>query len=232
MSLTQAPNNSLTGYDKELMGYLYDHFQFIMSLSLKEQFDVLIDRFEWLLHEPTMFLVDRILYQDPTRNPYLMGNYAPVQHENEPYWIQQSHIVGRVPRDISGVYLRNGPNPKFIPSNGRQHWFDGDSMIHAIRIKNGKIQYMNKWAMTDKLQLEMKKNKPLTIRTGEFTQGPLSLYKAMLLKLYQAIGYYPQIEKFKEGPANTAFVTHANKTYALEEMSFPFEIEIPNDSHA
>ena len=70
-----------------------------------------------------------------------MGNYvnAPVHHENEPYEIQLSDIKGKVPRDISGVYLRNGPNPKFIPSNGRQHWFDGDSMIHAIRIKNGKL---------------------------------------------------------------------------------------------
>lgn len=155
-----------------------------MSLSLKEQFDVLIDRFEWLLHEPTMFLIDRILYQDPTRNPYLMGNYAPVQEENEPYLISNEHITGRVPRDITGVYLRNGPNPKYIPSNGRQHWFDGDSMIHAIRIKNGKIHYMNKWALTDKLKEEIKSNKPLTIRTGEFNHGLISLYKAMLLKFY------------------------------------------------
>lgn len=188
-----------------------------MSLSLKEQFDVLIDRFEWLLHEPTMFLIDRILYQDPTRNPYLMGNYAPVEEENEAYYIKASDIVGRIPRDISGVYLRNGPNPKFIPSNGRQHWFDGDSMIHAIRIKYGKLQYLNKYAMTDKLTEELKNNKPITIRTGEFNHGILSLYKAMLMKFYQAVGYHPKIDKFKEGPANTAFITHANKTYALEE---------------
>ena len=59
---SQAPNKSLTGYDKDLMEYLGDHYMFIMSLSLKEQIDVLMDRFEWLLHEPTMFLVDRILY--------------------------------------------------------------------------------------------------------------------------------------------------------------------------
>jgi hypothetical protein len=86
--------------------------------------------------------------------------------------------------------------------------------------------------MTDKLKYEMKSNKPLTIRTGEFNHGPISLYKAMLMKLYQKIGYHPEIEKFKEGPANTAFVTHANKTYALEEMSFPFEIKIPTDKHS
>lgn len=48
-----------------------------------------------------------------------MGNYAPVKDENEPYEISKENIIGHVPKDISGVYLRNGPNPKFIPSNGR-----------------------------------------------------------------------------------------------------------------
>jgi carotenoid cleavage dioxygenase-like enzyme len=46
-------------------------------------------------------------------------------------------VEGAVPTDINGVYLRNGPNPKFMPSTNRNHWFDGDSMIHAFRIKNG-----------------------------------------------------------------------------------------------
>jgi carotenoid cleavage dioxygenase len=82
-----------------------------------------------------------------------------------------------VPRDIAGVYLRNGPNPKFIPQNGRQHWFDGDSMIHAIRIKEGKLQYSNKYTMTDKLNEEMKLERPLVLRYGEFSQGLLSLFK-------------------------------------------------------
>ena len=65
-------------YDEQLREYFFEHFQYFYSLSLKEQFDILADRFEWILHEPTMFLIDRILYQDPSRNPYLMGNYAPV----------------------------------------------------------------------------------------------------------------------------------------------------------
>ena len=72
-------------YDKQLKEYFHEHYQYFFSLDLKDQFDILADRFEWILHEPTMFLVDRVLYQDPSRNPYLMGNYAPVHHENEPY---------------------------------------------------------------------------------------------------------------------------------------------------
>ena len=54
-------------------------------------------------------------------------------------------MEGSVPKDINGVYLRNGPNAKMTPSNGRYHWFDGDSMIHAFRIKDGRIFYCNKY---------------------------------------------------------------------------------------
>lgn len=158
-------------YDKQLKEYLFEHFQYFFSLSMKQQFDILSDRFEWILHEPTMFLVDRALYQDPARNPYLLGNFAPVHDENEAYIIDNNSIRGIVPKDISGVYLRNGPNPKFIPSNGRQHWFDGDSMIHAIRIKNGELQYSNKYTMTDKLKEELKHNKPIVMRVGELQSG-------------------------------------------------------------
>ena len=45
---------------------------------------------------------------------------------------------GKVPNDINGVYLRNGPNALYEAGNGRGHFFDGDAMIHALRIKDGK----------------------------------------------------------------------------------------------
>ena len=140
-------------YDIELAEYYRDQYQYLTSLSLKEQLEILVDRFEWFLHEPTILLLDRILYKDPTRNPYMMGNFAPVESENDAYLL--TDITGKVPTDINGVYLRNGPNPLYIPSNGLQHWFDGDSMVHAIRIKDGTLQYCNKYTLTDKLIREM-----------------------------------------------------------------------------
>ena len=42
---------------------------------------------------------------------------------------------GAVPKDINGVFLRNGPNPIYIPDHNRHFWFDGDGHIHGIRIK-------------------------------------------------------------------------------------------------
>lgn len=40
---------------------------------------------------------------------------------------------------LDGVYLRNGPNPAHEPLLGahRYHWFDGDGMVHWVRLKGG-----------------------------------------------------------------------------------------------
>jgi carotenoid cleavage dioxygenase-like enzyme len=40
-------------------------------------------------------------------------------------------------------------------------------MIHAIRIKDGRLKYSNKYTMTDRLTEEIKHQKPLTIRVNE-----------------------------------------------------------------
>lgn len=77
--------------------------------------------------------------------PALMGPFAPVQDESE--W-SDLEVIGAIPDDLSGVYLRNGPNPRFAPQ-GRYHPFDGDGMIHSAHFKNGKVTYRNRWVRTD-----------------------------------------------------------------------------------
>jgi carotenoid cleavage dioxygenase-like enzyme len=61
-----------------------------------------------------------------------------------------------VPNDMNGVYLRNGPNARYHADSGRGHFFDGDSMIHGIRIKSGKAYYCNQRTQTEKLIAELK----------------------------------------------------------------------------
>lgn len=90
-------------------------------------------------------------------NPYLMGNYAPVDTE---ITAADLEVIGEVPRDLDGMYVRNGPNPKYQPL-GRYHWFDGDGMLHAVRIKDGQVSYRNRFIRTEGYEREAHAGGPL-----------------------------------------------------------------------
>lgn len=78
-------------------------------------------------------------------NPYIAGPYAPVFDE---IVADDLEIIGEVPEDLQGVYVRNGPNPRF-GAQGRHHWFDGDGMLHALHFERGRVTYRNKYVRTD-----------------------------------------------------------------------------------
>jgi carotenoid cleavage dioxygenase-like enzyme len=46
-------------------------------------------------------------------NPYLSGEYAPVDTE---ITAEEMEIIGEVPTVLNGVYVRNGPNPRLQPT--------------------------------------------------------------------------------------------------------------------
>ena len=78
---------------------------------------------------------------------HLRGNYAPVQQEVTAFDLP---VKGAIPRDLRGLYLRNGPNPK---SGTSPHWFAGDGMVHGIRLENGRAAwYRNRWVRTRLLE--------------------------------------------------------------------------------
>jgi carotenoid cleavage dioxygenase len=85
------------------------------------------------------------LHITPNNNPFLTGLFAPVNRE---ITADELPVIGEIPNDLEGVYLRNGPNPLFEP-RGRYHWFDGDGMVHAVAFRDGKATYRNRWIRTD-----------------------------------------------------------------------------------
>lgn len=82
--------------------------------------------------------------------PYLSGPFAPVFEE---VTLENLDVIGVIPADLNGIYLRNGPNPRFAPP-GRYHAFDGDGMLHAAQFAQGKLTYRNRWVRTDAWQVE------------------------------------------------------------------------------
>ena len=83
-------------------------------------------------------------------NAYLLGPYAPIFEE---IVAEDLKVIGEIPKDIYGSYVRNGPNPKFEPK-GHYHWFDGDAMLHAVHLENGKATYRNRWVKTTNFKEE------------------------------------------------------------------------------
>ncbi|MFE2042722.1 carotenoid oxygenase family protein [Streptomyces sp. NPDC059477] len=75
--------------------------------------------------------------------PHLAGNFAPVTDE---VTLTELEVTGAVPPELTGWYLRNGPNPHEAAS---AHWFTGDGMVHGIRLDGGTARsYRNRWVRT------------------------------------------------------------------------------------
>jgi carotenoid cleavage dioxygenase len=64
-------------------------------------------------------------------SPYLDGNYEPAKTEITALDLK---VKGKIPEELNGRFLRNGPNPIEQPDLATHHWFLGDGMVHGIRL--------------------------------------------------------------------------------------------------
>ncbi len=76
--------------------------------------------------------------QPVSTNTYLSHNYGPVADEVTAFDLP---VVGELPAELSGRYLRNGPNPATEPDPSTHHWFTGDGMVHGIRLDQGRAEW-------------------------------------------------------------------------------------------
>lgn len=76
-------------------------------------------------------------------NPYLAGNFAPLPGETTAFDLPV--VQGALPEELSGRYLRIGPNP-VDPDPDTYHWFTGAGMVHGIRLDGGRAAwYRSRW---------------------------------------------------------------------------------------
>ena len=73
---------------------------------------------------------------------HLQGNWAPVKDELTEHDIE---VKGEIPKDLSGLFVRNGFNPV---SGYSDHWFFGNGMLHGIYLEDGKASYKNRYVKT------------------------------------------------------------------------------------
>lgn len=80
-------------------------------------------------------IIEPIFGELPVHNDWwLSGNYAPVEESEA----AQLEVIGALPVELNGTYVRNGPNPATGESS---HWFGGDGMLHAVRLEAGQAPW-------------------------------------------------------------------------------------------
>ena len=144
-------------------------------------------------------------------NPFLQGPYAPVHEEIS---ADDLKVVGKLPADLEGMLVRNGPNPQFPPKKN-YHWFEGDGMIHGVRLRDGKASYLNRWVRTAAWNEENKANDAIY-------SSILDPIDVTLLAKQLLAGKSPFPNR-----ANTALIWHHGKLLALWEAGAPHEIKLP-----
>jgi carotenoid cleavage dioxygenase len=78
---------------------------------------------------------------------YLVDNYGPVAEE---VTATDLEIVGELPKELNGRYLRNGPNPIGDVDMARHHWFMGEGMVHGVRLSEGRaLWYRNRYVRSE-----------------------------------------------------------------------------------
>ena len=90
-------------------------------------------------------------------HPYRTGAWRPQMTEHDAWDLD---VVGEIPSDLNGVYLRNTENPIF-DALVTYHPFDGDAMLHSISFEAGEARYSNRFVRTEGLAAELEAGEPL-----------------------------------------------------------------------
>jgi len=124
---------------------------------------------------------------------FLQGPFAPVTDEVTAFDLP---VTGRIPAELNGRYLRNGPNPLGLDDPG-YHWFVGAGMVHGVRLGGGRAEwYRNRWV----------RSRAVAEALGEpWPAGP--------------------VHNGDDFPANTHIIGHAGRTLAtVEAGALPYEL--------
>nr|WQF66842.1 carotenoid cleavage dioxygenase CCD4.2 [Verbascum sinuatum] len=167
---------------------------------------------------------------DPPRKPsldpryVLSDNFAPVS-ELPP--TPCAVVEGSLPPALDGTYIRNGPNPQFLP-RGPYHLFDGDGMLHAIKISQGKATLCSRYVKTYKYKIENQKGFPVIPNVFSGFNGlSASAARGAVTAARVLAGQFNPINGI--GLANTSLALISGRLYALGESDLPYSVKIESN---
>ncbi|KAF8086088.1 hypothetical protein N665_0635s0019 [Sinapis alba] len=168
-------------------------------------------------------LVVKLMHDTSLPLNYLSGNFAPLRDETPP--VKDLPVHGFLHECLNGEFLRVGPNPKFDPVAGYL-WFDGDGMIHGVRIKEGKATYASRYVKTSRLKQEEFFGAAKLMKIGDL-KGIFGILMANMQHLRTKLKVLD--DSYGNGTANTSLVYHHGQLLALQETDKPYVIKVLED---
>ena len=120
-------------------------------------------------------------------------------------------VRGTLPPDLQGTLYRIGPGRHDVYGERAVSWFDGDGMVHALTLEEGRVSYRNRFVETAGKAEEDRAQRKLYGGFGSRTPG--SAWRRLLRR------------GARKNPANTNIVFHGGKLLALCEAGKPYRLD-------
>ncbi|KDO83428.1 hypothetical protein CISIN_1g007605mg [Citrus sinensis] len=168
-------------------------------------------------------LIVKFMHDSSRPLHYLSGNFGPVRHETPP--TADLPVIGFLHECLNGEFIRVGPNSKFAPVAG-YHWFDGDGMLHGLRIKDGKAAYVSRYVKTSRLKQEEFFGGAKFTKIGDVKGlfGLLMVNMTLLRESFKVLDF-----SYGNGAGNTALIYHHGKLLVLSEIDKPYVLKVLKD---
>jgi all-trans-8'-apo-beta-carotenal 15,15'-oxygenase len=119
-------------------------------------------------------------------------------------------VDGCLPSELHGSLYRIGPARHDVYGERYRHWFDGDGMVHALTLGEGRVRYRNRFVATTKKRDEDAARKRLYAAFGSPpTGGPVARWRRAVLM----------------SAANTNVVDYNGSLLALWEAAPPWRLD-------
>ena len=160
--------------------------------------------------------------------PFLEGAFKPVTEELTAFDLP---VTGRIPRELNGRYLRNGPNALGLEDPRAHHWMLGEGMVHGVRLREGRAEwYRNRWVRSSQVAKKLGEPYPGPVPPDDFPCNTHVIpYRGRILALQESgplpyelddelgtVGTY-DFRGTLEGAftAHTKFDAHAGELHAI-----------------